>query len=199
MLNRTLILSILTAAQAWAITPPANDSFAAASQLTGSSVSFSGSTAGATREVGEPPEGGDQSVWYKWTSPAYGVAQFDALFGDDHRMEIYVGSGITSLTRVGADTNTTEPSTSLNVGKDVTYYIRFINDGNSDSPTAFTALLDLDTNGFTQALFKGTSYQNDNFSQAKAVSGTKIKVLGYPTSATREAGEPIETGSNTLW
>lgn len=199
MLNRTLIVSILTAAHAWAVTLPANDSFAAASQLTGSSASFSGTTAGATREVGEPQEGGDQSVWYKWTSPAYGVAQFSALFGDDHRMEIYVGSGISNLTRVGADTNTTEPSISLNVGKDVTYYIRFINDGNSDSPTAFTALLDLDTNGFTQALFKGTSYQNDNFSQAKSVSGTKIKVLGYPTSATREAGEPIETGSNTLW
>lgn len=199
MLKPTLILSVLAAANALAVPLPANDNFADASPLTGSGASFSGSNIAATREVGEPAGGGDRSVWFKWTSPAYGVAQFSALFATDHRMEIYVGSSIVNLIKVGADTDTTEPSTTFNVGKDVTYFVRFTNEGNSDSPGSFTALFDLDTNGFTQALFKGTSYQNDSFSQAKAVSGTKIKVLGYPTSASREAGEPIETGYNTLW
>ncbi|MCB1130298.1 MAG: hypothetical protein KDN05_04160, partial [Verrucomicrobiae bacterium] len=67
------------------------------------------------------------------------------------------------------------------------------------NPSSFSAIIDLNTSGFAQSLFQGTTYNNDNFSQAKALTGAKAKALGYCRSASREAGEPAETGERSLW
>ncbi|RYD84893.1 MAG: hypothetical protein EOP84_04215 [Verrucomicrobiaceae bacterium] len=181
---------------------PSNDSFASAALLTGDYMTVAGTTVGATREVNEPAGGGNQSVWYKWVAPAYGFAEFGALFPNnagDHKLEVFVGTGLNNLVPVGLDEETTEPRLSLNVGAGVTYYLRFATDWTSDAPASFNAYVDLDSSNFEQSLFKGTTYSNDNFSQAQLVSGKRVKVLGYPTAASREAGEPVETGENTIW
>jgi hypothetical protein len=51
-------------------TPPPNDNFTNATVLTGTSIAFTGSLAGATLESGEYGFGG--SVWWTWTAPQSG-------------------------------------------------------------------------------------------------------------------------------
>jgi hypothetical protein len=61
-------------------TPPANDDFANAQLITGTSGSVTGSNIAATLEPGEPSiqdNYGGSSVWYKWTVPVTGSYQFD--------------------------------------------------------------------------------------------------------------------------
>jgi hypothetical protein len=60
--------------------PPANDNFANAKVLKGTSGSVSGTNVGATLEPGEQniqDNRGGASVWYKWTVPVTGSYQFD--------------------------------------------------------------------------------------------------------------------------
>jgi hypothetical protein len=57
---------------------PANDRFAQAALLTGSSGSVSGSTELATSESGEPAHAGaaaSASLWWRWTAPATGTVK----------------------------------------------------------------------------------------------------------------------------
>ncbi len=90
--------------------PVANDLFADAQQITGTSGSVTGTTIGAKREAGEPNHGsssGRASVWYAWTAPSSGNlrlhtqgSSFDTLLG------AYRGSGISALTQLAANDDT---------------------------------------------------------------------------------------------
>ena len=83
---------------------PANDNFASAEVLVGSSGSASGTNVTATREVGEPfhdGKTGDASVWYQWTASVDGLVEFDTLgSGFDTVLAVYIGSEMTALTLV---------------------------------------------------------------------------------------------------
>ena len=94
----------------WFKVRPANDEFTNASVLTGSSwgldwpfggLSARGSTQFATTEVGEPAHGGTSavaSVWYSWTAPASGIAQFYYGLNDAGTvMAVYSGNNLTQL------------------------------------------------------------------------------------------------------
>jgi hypothetical protein len=91
--------------------PPANDNFANATTLSGSTASSSGTTAEATRENagGEPDscvgsdcpgfEGG-HTVWYSWTAPFSGQATVDTCTASiDSVLAVYTGSALNGLTR----------------------------------------------------------------------------------------------------
>ncbi len=57
---------------AGANTPAANNDFVNAIELTGLSITVNASNVGATGEAGEPSQSGTiNSIWYKWTAPAY--------------------------------------------------------------------------------------------------------------------------------
>jgi hypothetical protein len=83
---------------------PANNDFANATVLTGSSPTTTGSNVGATRESGEPNfagNGGGASVWWSWTAPSSGTAtislagsSFDTILG------VYIGTSVSALTLV---------------------------------------------------------------------------------------------------
>ena len=89
--------------------PPVNDNFAAASTLSGSSLSAAGSNVNATKEIGEPNHGGDaggKSVWWNWMAPSSGTvvidtngSSFDTLLG------VYTGSAVNALTLAAGDNN----------------------------------------------------------------------------------------------
>jgi hypothetical protein len=89
--------------------PPANDNFAAASTLNGSSASTTGTNVNATKETGEPNHGGNtggKSIWWKWTAPSSGNvvidtdgSNFDTLLG------VYTGSAVNALTLIAGDNN----------------------------------------------------------------------------------------------
>src|SRR5258708_5638673 len=71
-------LALVSVTSAFAQSPPQNDNFVNRTTLTGSSVTFSGSLAGATLESAEAtnvnwrPYGATASVWWTWTAAATG-------------------------------------------------------------------------------------------------------------------------------
>lgn len=201
MKKLTLLLAALASLAQVAKAAPANDNFANAQLLTGTFPTATATLNGASREVGEPSTDGPQTVWFKWTSPAYGKADFGALFQDEYTsrwVRVYVGTDLNTLVEIDTNKDTNEPRTSTLVGKDITYFIRIAPNSWSDSAD-FTAFVDLDSAGYEQSYFQKTTWLNDNFSQAATLTGVKAKAIGYPMAATREAGEPEDTGYHTLW
>lgn len=89
--------------------PPANDNFAAATTLTGSTTSATGTNVNATKETGEPNHGGDaggKSVWWNWTAPSSGNVVIDTNGSSyDTTLGVYTGSAVNALTTIASDNN----------------------------------------------------------------------------------------------
>jgi hypothetical protein len=88
---------------------PVNDDFTDATVLPGIAgrIVDANSEAGRQDAAGEPNHeevDGDASVWYRWTAPASGTAVIDTLGTESqsHRMAVYTGSSVGSLTPVAA-------------------------------------------------------------------------------------------------
>ena len=88
---------------------PANDNFANARVLTGSTATVLTNTAGATAEFGEPLHAGipgGSSVWYRWTAPANGQWTLDATGSDfTELLGVYTGNSVSTLTSVASNVN----------------------------------------------------------------------------------------------
>jgi hypothetical protein len=97
---------------------PSNDDFARAIALNDHEALVAGTTAGGTRELGEPdhytigPEGdpelwtGEHTVWYRWTAPHSGPAEIDTCTSTiDSILAVYTGSALNALTRVTDNNN----------------------------------------------------------------------------------------------
>ena len=87
---------------------PANDNFAKATVISGTSGTVRGSNVGATFESGEPCDDpyttsdGGVSVWYKWTSPVTGYADFSTEGSNFYTLlGVYTGGSVSTLTTVG--------------------------------------------------------------------------------------------------
>ena len=124
-LTRSWVLALLLmgvcAGQASAAVP-ANDAFADATVLTGSSPTFAGSNLGATAEPGEPnhddlafsdsctdpstPSADCMtSVWYQWTPTTSGtveIADCQPATTLDSEIAVYTGSAVGALTQLDA-------------------------------------------------------------------------------------------------
>jgi subtilisin-like proprotein convertase family protein len=111
---------------------PANDNFAAATQISGGTGTVEGRNTGASTEAGEPdhgslpnqaqalsPTGGGHSVWYKWTAPTSGTYSFTTSGSTfDTLLAVYRGAAFGDLALVGRNDDTTN--------FDVTSKINFI-------------------------------------------------------------------------
>src|SRR5262245_48701928 len=92
---------------------PANDLFANAWILTGTSATTNGNNnqpAFATREDGEPwPVGvniGGRSVWFRWTAPVGGPTRVSTLGSSFNTiLGVYTGTAVNALTFVAANDN----------------------------------------------------------------------------------------------
>ena len=101
------------------------DNFADARVVSGNTASVPGTTAGATRETGEPdhyeqdddptnPDAfrwiGDHSVWYRWAAPGSGPTTIDTCDASiDSILAVYTGGALNALSRI-ADNNNRCPS-----------------------------------------------------------------------------------------
>jgi hypothetical protein len=90
----------------WLQAPP-NNNFAAATAVSGSSGTVSGTSVGATKESGEPAHAGSaggRSVWFRWTAPVTGTFSFDT-FGSsfDTLLAVYSGTAVNALTGVASN------------------------------------------------------------------------------------------------
>jgi len=110
-------------------TPPANDSYAAASPISGLSGALDADNGDATRQLGEPIAhnnwtAGGHSVWYRWTVPTDGdysfatstVAALDAA--TDTLIRIFQGDDLGTATPVAENDDTS----SDNYLSKVTFY-----------------------------------------------------------------------------
>jgi hypothetical protein len=105
--NRTRPDATSDPAQLTVLPPPANDNFAAAILLSGTSVRVTGSNNNAGKEAGEPNHAyniGGHSVWWKWVAPASGMARV-TTFGSsfDTLLAVYTGSSVSALTQIAAN------------------------------------------------------------------------------------------------
>ncbi|MEO8427023.1 MAG: TIGR02597 family protein [Verrucomicrobiota bacterium] len=172
--------------------PPANDNFANAQVITGSSGAVSGDNLNASVEPGEPFHAanmGGHSVWYAWTAATSNQTLLDTLGSDfDTLLAVYVGNGVSLLDLVGSN-NDIDPSTpssrlSFTSVAGTTYYIAV--DG-ADGVIGQIALNWSQTQGPPPPA-------NDGFATALVVTGTAGSLNGTTANATEEPGEPNHAG-----
>lgn len=90
------------------MTVPPNDAFADRAPMRdlGGNAFVFGTTAGASREAGEPLHGGSAtgaSTWFTWTAQRSGPTQLYPCHGDFHPViDVYSGSSLAALTSLGS-------------------------------------------------------------------------------------------------
>ena len=96
--------------------PPQNDNLQNATVLVGMSGMVSVTNLDATIESGEPLHAGvpgGSSVWWSWTAPASGTAEFSTAMSDfDTILAVYVGTSVDALTFIAGNDDEGASSTS---------------------------------------------------------------------------------------
>jgi hypothetical protein len=102
--------------------PRLNDDFANRIAISGSQVLAVGSTAGATRQMGEPIHAGvsnalGETIWWSWIAPANGSATISVAgngsVGSAPIVAVYTGDNLSELTPVAGATGDTDRPASL--------------------------------------------------------------------------------------
>ncbi len=189
-----IALSVVQAAGA----AVANDAFANAETLAGTSTSATGSNYDATAQAGEPAHAGQtaaKSIWWKWTAPANGSCTVDTIGSPfDTVLAVYTGSSFPSLTSVASDDQSGGSNTSkvsFNTTTGTTYF--FAVDGRSGAGGAVALHLEFSSQG---------KPANDDYSNAIALAGSSASGTGNSAGATAESGEPSHYGNpagKSLW
>jgi len=152
---------------AWRTARPANDDFAAAQPLSGSSGSAAGDTTAGTLQAGEPfAYGTSSTVWYRWTAPADGGYRFSSGAR---------GAGVTAYTGSSLDALAYADLTYARAG--TTYHLRVDTEGGWHGP-------------FRLTWAHHARPANDAFANAAAIGGATGSMTVDATAATREPGEP---------
>jgi hypothetical protein len=174
---------------------PANDNFADAQGLSGSSASVNGTNVGATRESGEPNHAGNtggHSVWYFWTAPSGNPVTIDTIGSSFNTLlAVYTGGSVSALTAV---TSNDDISSSIQQSRvSFTPVAGNIYRIAVDGKTGVTGSIVLTLN---------QSPANDNFANCEFIGGASGSATGGNVSATREVGEPNHAGNpggHSIW
>jgi hypothetical protein len=194
MLSLLSVGSFLLGSTSSLFPAPANDMFANATLITGSSATVAGSNIGATKESGEPDHAGNaggHSVWWKWVAPVTGSVAVNTIGSDfDTLLGVYTGSSVSALTWI-ASGDDIDPffgvltsSLSFNATNGTTYWIAV------DGKNGACGHISL------------TVGANDMFANAELITGPSAQVGGTNIGATKESGEPDhggESGGQSVW
>lgn len=191
----------VTSAQA---APPANDNFANAETISGSSLNVLGTTVDATKETGEPlhnatPQGA-RSVWYSWTAPAAGTVKLDTCgLGTDTILAVYTGTAVNALTDRGSNDDAGNPPCSNNFD-DFGSRTRF----RAENGATYKIAVDsYDPGSFDLQLDLVTPPANDDFANGQDLTGTPVNATGSTNNASKETGEPQhvtgQRGGASIW
>ncbi len=181
----------------------ANDAFASAQAISGTTGTVPGTTVTATRETGEPGHGGaggSASVWYRWIAPSSGTlsvttegSSFDTLLG------AYTGSAVESLSTLAANDDTPggglSSSITFHVTAGTTYYLAVDGYGGWKGASVLNWSL-------AGAAPVPGPVPNDLFAEAQPITGASGSVTGTTVGAKRESGEPHHGASNgraSIW
>ncbi|HEX5418250.1 MAG TPA: Calx-beta domain-containing protein [Chloroflexota bacterium] len=169
------------------VPPPTNDSFAAATKITGASGRLVDSNLGATKEPGEPNHAGSPggaSLWYLWTAPANSRFTFDVGESDvADLIAVYQGTAVNSLTTVPVSRATqSRPK------------VRFV----AVAGQSYAIAVDQSQARAGQVvLVWNPAPPNDDFVDAQTLTGSTGTTDGTTVGATREDQEPAHAGSAT--
>lgn len=170
---------------------PANDHFASAQVITGSTLQVTGSSTGATKEPGEPKHAGQnarRSIWYRWTAPTSTSVTIDTVgSGFNTVLAVYTGSSLSALASVASNNNISssilQSRVAFNTVQGTDYKIA-VDGVNGDSGSVVLNLS------------QGTSTtSNDLFANAQALSSSNGSVSGSNVGFTKETGEPNHAGN----
>ena len=195
--GRLNVAKALVSTNAPPVVRPANDNFASAAGVTGTSWTRTGSSVNATAETGEPAHAGQApgfSVWYSWTAPASGAATISTAGSNfDTVLAVYTGSTVGTLTPVAANDNPADGGTSAAVSfqavAGVVYRIAVDGKGGTSGSVSLAGSV------------AGVTLSNDAFANATVVSNS-FSVAGSNLGATREAREPNHasvSGGKSVW
>jgi hypothetical protein len=179
-----VVAAMLFAAPAFAA-GPANDNFANAIAVSGSSGSVSGNTTGATNEAAEP--NGDSGVWYSWRPSVSGATIFDTCTAAsfDTVVDVYTGTSLGSLTRVAT-------------GDDGCGFKQSVTPFRATAGTNYWVRVGGYGGAFGTFTLSWNVAVNDDFATATVLTGSSGTASGNTFGATDEAGEPA-TASGGLW
>ena len=192
-------VDVTPASRTWTIasTPTSNDNFANAAVISGASGTTSGSTAGMTKEAGEPNHAGNaggHSIWYRWTAPAGGTVTIDTIGSSfDTLLAVYTGTALTALTTIASndDASGTQSRVTFTAVSGTTYSIAV--DGYGGATGNVT---------LNWSLGSSASPANDMFASAAGLTGASGTRTGSNTGATKEPGEPNHAGNaggHSVW
>jgi len=164
----------------WTIVP-ANDNFANAQPLSGTSGSVNGTTVGATVEPGEQVVGLTGTVWYRYTAPStgYGWVTFGEGPVQSGPVVAYTGTRLANLKAIAAGGS----NASFSTAPGEAYYLQVDSNG---GPTPFP----LNWKWYPAPA-------NDDFVNAQAISGASGSVPGTTLGASTQTGEPSPGGKMT--
>lgn len=176
----------------------ANDNFAGAQLISGSSGAVSGNNTGATKELGEPNHAttGGASVWYRWQAPATTTMRFTTSGSNfDTLLAVYTGSTVGSLTPIASndDVNFSTLTSQVTFSAIAGTTYRIAVDG------FFGATGSIVLNWGPVVTLGPT---NNDFANAQVLSGSSGNVTGTNVNANKEAGEPDHAGYNggvSIW
>ena len=174
---------------------PANDDLVAAAPLSGASVTLTGQTRGATRQTGEPSHTvdgtqGDASVWYTWQAPTGGSIRITVCDDDvvsRFNVAAYTQTGTTFVSLMAHFRRTCAIAFPVTAGN--TYHIA-VEGRRGDAGT------------FGMRLAYSQPPDNDNFADARELSGTSVTTTGDSSLAT---SEPVDstggasTAGKSVW
>jgi hypothetical protein len=163
---------------------PANDDFADAQDITGTNIQLAGNTLGASVEDGEPTPDADASVWFRWTAPADGAIRLkDPCRLMTTRFAVFTGTALGDLDLV----KNGECGIGFAAEAGVTYSI---------------AVSSAKLYGFGEFQARLRSFpvlDNDDFADARALTGETVDEAAHNVVATREPDDPHADGENSVW
>jgi len=175
---------------------PANDDFSFAQAIgAGEFITLYGSTAGASKEAGEPNhagEAGGASVWYSWTPGNSGSEIVSScLFGgkgESALLAVYRGPNLGSLTPVTSDAGGGSTKGCTSPYSTVRFEFK--------AGTTYMIAVDAPAGaGATFSLALKPVPSNDDFADAEPIAGSLPRTLsGFNSDASKEAGEPNHAG-----
>lgn len=179
-------------------TPPPNDAFASATLITaGVPRSATGTTVAATIESGESIDNNrTRSIWYQYTTTT-AVSRLFILTPDGEdsfpKAEIFTGSSLTTLSRVGLIDSYGE--TLIPLTASTTYSIRVFNEEANSYSVPGTFSLEINTSP------AGSIPSNNAFASATNLGSVLDGIAtGNSFKSTIEAGEKLPMGTTgTVW
>lgn len=191
---------------------PANDDFAGATPIDWSgstgAATLSGTTAGATSEVGEPHgSGGEETVWYSWQPPDPGLAYVVPVSDPPSTaVHVYTGASLAGLSEVGLSSAQVEGAGASSPDESVipalastTYYVQVVDPAGGGGP--FTLTLTQPQSGApANDNFADAASLNESLQRAATDGGSDDPAaVGTTAGATTQAGEPIPGNPGGSW